>query len=147
MDVYIMRWGVLWFFSLVLAILAAGDGVPAGLSVASLLAAIGSAGGLAYMIWTYRRASRAIEERPGAFVDCEPEEAHTKLCAWSETWPSAARGMSTESRFLIRDRHSGWWGNAFAFDEKHTRREALMRLRAAAPEGVTWLASAPPCCC
>ncbi|SEB13658.1 hypothetical protein [Variovorax sp. YR216] len=63
MDLYILRWGVLWFCSVVLAILAADDGVPAALFVVALVMAIGSAGGLASMIWTYRRASRAIDDR------------------------------------------------------------------------------------
>lgn len=63
MDVYILRWGVLWFFSVVLAILTADDGAPTGLFVIALLFVIGSVGGLASMIWTYRRASSAIEDR------------------------------------------------------------------------------------
>jgi len=63
MDLYILRWGVLWACSVALAILAAGDGVPAVLFVVALLVAIGSAGGLAAMIWTYRRASGAIDDR------------------------------------------------------------------------------------
>ena len=63
MDLYILRWGALWFCSIVLTVLAAGDDVPAVLFVVALVAAIGSLGGLASMIRTYRRASSAIDER------------------------------------------------------------------------------------
>ncbi|MBB3178430.1 hypothetical protein [Variovorax sp. Sphag1AA] len=63
MDMYILRWGVLWFCSVVLSILAADDGVPVGLFVIALLFAMGSLAGLASMIWAYRRASSALEQR------------------------------------------------------------------------------------
>lgn len=63
MDLYILRWGVLWACSLALTILAADDGVPTILFVVALLTVTGATGGLASMIWTYRRASSAIADR------------------------------------------------------------------------------------
>ncbi|MBB3180993.1 hypothetical protein FHW64_005432 [Variovorax sp. Sphag1AA] len=63
MDMYILRWGALWFCSVVLTIFATDDGVPMALFIVALLASIGSFGGLASMVWTYRRASSALNDR------------------------------------------------------------------------------------
>lgn len=63
MDLYILRWGALWFCSVVLVVLATEDSVPSILFGIALLASIGSLGGLVSMIWTFRRASSAIDDR------------------------------------------------------------------------------------
>lgn len=63
MDMYILRWGGLWAGSLVLTVLAADERVPAALFAVALVATVGAFAGLAAMIWTYRRAARAIQDR------------------------------------------------------------------------------------
>jgi hypothetical protein len=60
MDMYILRWGALWMCSLVLAVLAAGNGI---LFVIALVFNLLAFAGLVAMIWTYRRAAQAIAER------------------------------------------------------------------------------------
>ncbi|MDM0108988.1 hypothetical protein QTH97_28875 [Variovorax sp. J22R24] len=60
MDMYILRWGGLWAATMVLAVLAADESVSGLLFAAAIAAAIGAFAGLAAMVWTYRRAAKAI---------------------------------------------------------------------------------------
>ncbi|MBT2324713.1 hypothetical protein J7E62_20430 [Variovorax paradoxus] len=63
MDLYILRWGVLWAACLVLALLAADDEVSALLFVFALVATMASFFGLVSMVLLYRRAVRALRDR------------------------------------------------------------------------------------
>mgnify|MGYP003583799214 CR=1 FL=1 len=61
MDIYILRWGVLWAACMVLTILAWSDAVPGVLFALAGAAAVASLLGLASMILIYRRAARALQ--------------------------------------------------------------------------------------
>jgi hypothetical protein len=63
MDMYILRWGLLWAATAVLAVLAAGDALPGLLFTLALLATGGAFIGLAAMVLTYRRAVRSMAAR------------------------------------------------------------------------------------
>ena len=61
MDMYILRWGGLWAASLAVALLMMEvAGLLFALALAANLAALA---GLVAMIFTYRRASRAVQDR------------------------------------------------------------------------------------
>ena len=61
MDMYILRWGGLWAASLAVALLLMDGSAPLfALALASNLAALA---GLVNMILTYRRASKALQDR------------------------------------------------------------------------------------
>ena len=62
MDIYILRWGVLWAFTVVLAILATSEDVPDLLYALVLAATLMSSLGLGAMLHIYRRATKAAQQ-------------------------------------------------------------------------------------
>jgi hypothetical protein len=60
MDIYILRWGLLWVFTVLVAILASDEEIPDLLYALILAATVMSAFGLAVMLRIYRRASKAV---------------------------------------------------------------------------------------
>jgi|SRR4051794_21348504 len=62
MDIYILRWGVLWASTVVLAIAATSEIVPDVLCALAFAATFMSSWGLGAMLRIYRRATKAIRQ-------------------------------------------------------------------------------------
>lgn len=62
MDIYILRWGVLWALTVVLAIVATNEDVPDLLYALVLASTLMSSLGLGAMLRIYRRATKAVEQ-------------------------------------------------------------------------------------
>ena len=61
MDIYILRWGVLWAATVMLAIFASGDDTPGLLFPLALAATMLSSLGLGAMLYIYRRAWKTLQ--------------------------------------------------------------------------------------
>lgn len=62
MDLYILRWGVLWAVSLGLALLTTNDAVPGLLFAIALVLTLAAFFGLISMVMIYRRAAKAVRD-------------------------------------------------------------------------------------
>lgn len=62
MDIYILRWGVLWMTTMILAIVATNEDVPDLLYAIVVAATLMSSLGLGAMLRIYRRAADAVEQ-------------------------------------------------------------------------------------
>lgn len=62
MDIYILRWGILWALTLVLAMVATSEDVPDLLYALALAATMMSSLGLGAMLQIYRRATKATRQ-------------------------------------------------------------------------------------